>query len=257
VRYESLVRLLVAGSVIVATHVQGQSVDFDSAGDLQNKFDILPGTNGTNYSQVSAGGITGGAVDVLATGDTTDTVVFKSSTPSPGESTIGTALFFRYDATLRNSTAYEFPLILGFSRTAINGIEAGVYLQTYNDTTNRMLPVLFGAQNETHAGPTGTLISGHWYRLQLNLQPLGGTGSVVLSMSLVDFGLSGQQPEIYFPAFSKEVVAFSGNSPVALFPAFRSSSRAVRICWITFPSLLAGRFPVQAVWPIFHARTNR
>src|SRR6476646_3663129 len=65
VRYESLVRLLVAGSVIVATHVQGQSVDFDSAGDLQNKFDILPGNNGTNYSQVSTGGITGGAVDVL------------------------------------------------------------------------------------------------------------------------------------------------------------------------------------------------
>ena len=222
VRCESLVRLLLPGALLLAVQAQAQTVDFDTPGDLPTKFDIVPGTNGSTYSQLSSGGITGGAVDVLATGDITDSVVFKSSTPSPGESTIGTALFFRYDANLRNSTAYGFPLILGFSRTAINGVEAGVYLQTYNDTTNRMLPVIFGGQSETHAGPTGTLISGHWYRLQVNLQPLSGTGRAVVSMSLVDYGPSGQQPQIYYPAFSKEVPVFGGNNPAALFPAFRS-----------------------------------
>ncbi|MFL6590769.1 MAG: DVUA0089 family protein [Chthoniobacterales bacterium] len=221
-RRESLVRVFVVCAIFVVTHVRGQSVDFNSPGDLQSNFDIQPGTNGTFYSQVSTGGITGGAVDVFAISDITDTVVFKTSTPSPGESTIGTALFFRYDATLRDPTTYGFPLILGFSRTAINGVEAGVYLQTYNDTTNRMLPVIFGAQAETHAGPTATLISTHWYRLQVNLEPLSGTGRALLSMSLVDYGTSGQQPEIYFPAFSKEVPVFSGNTPTALFPAFRS-----------------------------------
>jgi hypothetical protein len=222
VRCESLVRLLFPGALLIAIQAHAQTVNFDSPGDLVTQFDVVPGNNGSTYSQLSTGGITGGAVDVLATGDTTDSVVFKASTPSPGESTIGTALFFRYDATLRNSTAYGFPLVLGFSRTAINGVEAGVYLQTYNDTTNRVLPVIFGGQSETHAGPTGTLISGHWYRLQVNLQPLSGTGRVVVSMSLVDYGPSGQQPQIYFPTFSNEVPAFGGNNATALFPAFRS-----------------------------------
>ena len=221
VRRESLVRLFLAGALCVATQVHAQNVDFDSAGDLQNEFNIQPGTIGTFYAQVPNGGITGGAVDVFATGNTTDTVFFNKATPSPGGVTLTTSLSFRYDAALRN-TDYGFPLILGFSRSAANGIEAGAYLQIYNDTTNRVIPVIFGANNETHAGPGGTLTSGNWYRLTSNLQSIGGTGRAVVSASLVDYGPSGTQPQFFFPAFSQEILAFSGNSPVALFPAFRA-----------------------------------
>lgn len=221
-RREFIVRLLPVLALVLAAGANGQSVDFDSPGDLQNKFVIGPGTIGTFYAQVPNGGITGGAVDVFANGDTTDTVYFKNSTPSPGEATLTTSLFFRYDAALRNSAEYGFPLVLGFSRTSTGGIESGVYLEIFNDTTNKMFPVIFGAANETHAATGGTLISGHWYRLTLNLQPIGGTGRALVSASLVDYGVSGLQPQNYFAPFSKEVLAFSGSSPAALFPAFRS-----------------------------------
>lgn len=227
-----LLRLLLLSALLVLTSVQAQVVDFDSAGDLQNKFTLAPGTSATSYSQVSSGGITGGAVDVFSTSasNDTDTVYFKSSTPSPGGATLSTSLFVRYDSALRNSAAYEFPLVLGFSNSTTlsgythsvtEGIEVGVYLEIYNDTTDRFFPVVFGA-GETHAGSTATLISGHWYRVTANVQPIGGTGRAVLSTSVVDFGASGQQPEIYLSTFSQEVFAFSGSSPTALFPAFRA-----------------------------------
>lgn len=222
----------VVGAVITSlTRLHAQVVDFDSAGDLQNKFTFKPNATSSVYSQVSTGGITGGAVDVLGGGDTTDTVFLNNSTPSPGGATLTASLFFRYDSTLRNSSAYGFPLGLGFSRTIAytghpteitEGIEVGVYLETYNDTTDRVFPVVFGAFSETHAGPTDTLLSGHWYRLTVNVQPIGGTGRATVAASLVDFGLSGQEAQIYFSPFSQEVFAFSGNSPTTLFPAFRS-----------------------------------
>jgi hypothetical protein len=230
-RYHHPLLFLLACAFLSEVDVRAQSVNFDAAGDLQVKFSIQPGTSATYYSQVQTGGITGGAVDVFATSDTTDTVFFNTSTPSPGGATLTTSLFFRYDAALRNPAEYGFPLVLGFARTpttsgytasVTQGIDAGVYLETYNDDTDRMFPVLFGIFAETHAGSTGNLVSGHWYRLTLNLQPIGGTGRATVSVSLVDFGFSGQQALIYFPSFSQSVAAFSGNSPAELYPAFRS-----------------------------------
>jgi hypothetical protein len=66
------------------------------------------------------------------------------------------------------------------------------------------------------------LTSGHWYRLTSNLQSIGGTGRAIVSTWLVDQGLAGTQSQLLLPAFSKEILAFSGNSPVALFPGFRA-----------------------------------
>jgi hypothetical protein len=215
--------------------MRAQTVNFDSPGDLVNNFTFKPTATSSNYSQVPTGGITGGAVDVRTGSDVADAAFFHSSIPSPGGAVLTTSLFFRYDSTLRNSSAYGFPLGLGFSRsnapTAQNSgitawIDVGGYLETYNDTTDRMFPVIFGANGETHAGSTATLLSGHWYRFSVNVQPIGGTGRAGVSMSVVDFGISGQNAQIYFPSFSQEVFAFSGNSPTSLFPVFRSFQSA-------------------------------
>jgi hypothetical protein len=211
--------------------VRGQSVDFDTPNDLTTKFNVRPGTGPTYYSQASTGGVTGGAVDVLATLDVTDTVFFKTSTPSPGGVTVRTSLFFRYDSTIRDSTAYAYPLVLGFSReptttgytsSPTQGVDIGVYLQTYNDSSDRMFPVLF-AGFETHAGPTATLVSGHWYRLILDLQPEGGSCRENISTTLTDFGLTGQAPPIHVLQFSDNLFCgFSGAFPTAVYPGFRS-----------------------------------
>jgi hypothetical protein len=223
--------MLAAATLLSFGTVRGQSVDFDTPNDLTTKFNVRPGTSTTYYSQTPIGGITGGAVDVFATLDVADTVFFMTSTPSPGGAILRTSLFFRYDSTVRDSTVYGFPIILGFSTvpttsgytsSRTQGIDAGVYLETYNDMTERAFPVLFGAFDETHAGPTGTLVSGHWYRLTIDLQPIGGTGRALLSTTLADFGSTGQAPPISFPQFSQSVFAFSGAPPTDLYPAFRS-----------------------------------
>jgi hypothetical protein len=231
-RWSALTQMFATATLLSVATVWGQSVDFDTPNDLATKFNVRPGTSNTYYSQITIGGITGGAVDVYATLGVTDTVFFKTSTPSPGGATLRTSLFFRYDSTIRDSTAYGFPIVLGFSRVSTTsgytssptqGVDAGVYLETYNDTTERAFPVLFGAFNETHTGTTGTLVSGHWYRLILDLQRDGTNGQrALLSTTLADFGSTGQAPPVSFAQFSQSVFAFADSVPTELYPAFRS-----------------------------------
>lgn len=182
--------------------LSAQAVDFDTAGDLTNNF-IINGSTG-NFAQVASGGISGGAVDVLAN-NASDTAIYHTAVASGAGQTVSTSVFFRYSRTLRDYRNSRLPIRVGFATSttvptspdsAYPGLEAGAHIQETNDGSGKMsLVCSVGSDMQPVTNPFADLLDGHWYRFTLDLTVSGdASGSLQFKTYLQDFGEDGQTP---------------------------------------------------------------
>lgn len=150
--------------------------------------DSAPG----KYTASPTGGITGGSLvpsDYGSYGN--DVALYRQNIPNMPLSSISTTMSFLYDSSLINPFNYNTPLQFFFNPLSDPNhyILAGI-----RGTGTQLEFALTGyydaSQNNPHA--MFSLVSGHWYDLQISIDNLGGSfGQLQVKGQLFDLGTSG------------------------------------------------------------------
>ncbi len=208
--------LIVLGASSIMGQAQTISLNFDTAGDLANNFNIYqnstpPSTNaptGSPYSQGLTGGVGGsGRVNIAApaTGITPDsTAIYKNA--SFDFSTVGATLnVSAYVNVIAPTETGNRLLHLGFANDSTSGMNgnAGLAFMGFRLNPTAIGSTVFapqwqtktasGSTVNTSGGANLTLTAGDWYEVSVTFAN-NGSGSIQASGVIQDFGTDGLTP---------------------------------------------------------------
>jgi hypothetical protein len=224
---------------LARANAQNVSVNFNTPGDLANKFNIYqiatPAAT-SPYSQITSGGAGGGGgVGISSgTGITADsTGIYKNSSFNFASS--GTTLTITSLLNVTANTAGGNRLLqLGFVNENTSGMNgnAGLAFMSLRLSTvgtsgnvytpNFQIKDAASGTSGPNLTPNVTLTPGEWYQLSGTFQNMGG-GAIQISGTLKDFGTDGTTPGatvFTYPAQTLTAVDIASDSSV--WPAFRA-----------------------------------
>jgi hypothetical protein len=240
--------LAVLSVSLITAQAQSFTVNFDTAGDLANKFNIymnstVPATNppsGSPYSQSLTGGVGGsGLVNIAApatAGITNDSTAIYKNTSFDFSLAGETITVSAYVNIIGPTETGNRLLHLGFANSPFSGLNGNAGLAF---TGFRLNPTAIGStvfspqwQTKTAAGGTVntaggtnvTLTLGDWYKLSVSFANLG-SGSMQASGFVQDFGVNGLTPGTSFnfsPVILNSLDIATNNAVYAAFRTFQA-----------------------------------
>ncbi|MDB6037014.1 MAG: hypothetical protein JWM99_855 [Verrucomicrobiales bacterium] len=227
-------------------NAQNVSVNFNTPGDLANKFNVYqnatpplvvsPGAATSPYSQTTSGGAGGGGgVGINSgTGITADsTGIYKNSSFNFANSGTTVTITSLLNVTANTGGGNRL-LQLGFVNENTSGMNGNaglafmsLRLSTVGTSGNVYTPnyqikdAASGTSGPSFT-PNVTLAPGEWYQLSGTFQNLGG-GAIQISGTLKDFGIDGTTPgDTIFTYPTQTLTAIDIASDSSVWPAFRA-----------------------------------
>jgi Secretion system C-terminal sorting domain len=264
-KYSLLAVTLLAGLSAPAFGQVMESVNFDTYtsptnNDLANRF-ILGNYSAANiFTQVTTGGITGGAISPINEPDYGNDYTQYCSTY---QNTIGltteTTVSFKYNSTLVNPNSSARTVVINLASSAANedlrfNLNRGsLQVSTYNY-----------AQQTTLA--TGTFVSGHWYKVSAQYRPVGGqfNDQYTVRMELFDLGTAGTSAPVSkgfhaatiyraavvgASAYTAQIMGAKWGGAELLDNFTFSGNRAGSLCTTTLATVASTRATSMSVFP--------
>jgi hypothetical protein len=206
--------LLAAAALIARTQAQDVLLNFNTAGDFANNFNVYQNTatptvsfTGSPYTESATDGIggTGGLLVSAGTGITGDsTGVYKNSTFDFGSSGKALTISSMLKVITPTETANRV-LQLGFVNEPTSGLNGntGLAFMSLRFNPTATTSTIFAPQWQTKTAAAGTVntsgggnitfVTGDWYQMSLTFQN-AGSGNIQASGFVQDFGVNGTTP---------------------------------------------------------------